>query len=56
MELNQKKELFVNEEIDLKIGRIFKQAKMNEIKDYLPNKINIDLFPTENKNKNEGED
>ena len=54
--MNQKKKLSVDEEIDLKIGRIFNQAKMNEIKDYLPNKINVDPFPTEKKNKNEGDD
>ena len=53
---SKKKELFVDEEIDLKIGRIFKQAKMNEIKDYLSNKINVDPFPSEKKNKNEGDD
>ena len=29
---------------------------MNEIKDYLSNKINVDPFPSEKKNKNEGDD
>ena len=53
---SKKKELSVDEEIDFIIGRILKKAKMNEIKDYLPNKINVDPFPTEKKNKNEGDD
>lgn len=45
----KKKELSVDEVIELKINKIFKQAKLNEIKDYLPNKINVDPFPTEKK-------
>ena len=45
------KELSLDEEIDQRINTIIKRAKMSEIKDYLPNKINIDPFPTEKKIK-----
>ena len=54
--MKQKKELSLDEEVNLQINRIFKQARINSLKKYLPNNIDIDPFPNEKKNKNEEDD
>ena len=50
------KELSLDEEIDQRINTIIKRAKMSEIKDYLPNKLNIDPFPIKKNKDEEDED
>ena len=50
------KELSLDEEIDQRINTIIKRAKMSEIKDYLPNKLNNDPFPTKKNKDEEDED
>ena len=49
--MKQKKELSIDEEVNLQINRIFKQARINSLKKYLPNNIDVDPFPNEKKIK-----
>ena len=39
-----------NKEVNIQIDTIFKRAKINRIKKYLPSEIKIDLFPMNKKN------
>ena len=46
--LNNKKEnMTLEEEVDITIGKIFKKTKLNEVKKYLTDSINIEPFPKE---------
>ena len=37
----------LDEEVDLKVNKLFKRAKLNEVRKYLTNSIDIDPFPKE---------
>jgi len=44
----KKENMTIDEEVKFNIDKIFKKAKINEVKQYLQNNININLFPKEN--------
>ena len=47
------KEMDMDEEISFILDKANENCKFNEIKNYLPEKIDIELFPTEKKKSNE---
>ena len=56
MESVKVKENSIDDEVNNKIGEIFKKAEINRIKNYLPEAIDLKLFPLEKDKKNFDED
>ena len=46
----------MDDEVKNKINEIFKSAEINRIKNYLPESVNLRLFPLEKKKKNNGDE